>query len=112
MSDSTIALFNDPLIVAASMGATITSASLYIGEARTISAQFTWSAGSSPVGAFSIQCSNDNTSFADVASSSVSGSSGTALINFDVPGFYYARIVYTRTSGSATGSGWLSAKSS
>lgn len=108
-----IALFNqqDQLFTATSMSTDITGTIRDIGEARTIAAQMTWASGTSPVGSLQLQCSNNSNNWVIVSSVSVSGASGTVGINFDLPGYFYARLVYSRTSGTATSTNtFLSAK--
>ena len=105
-----------------SMGASITSAPTILSNLSMLSYQYVWSAGSSPVGAISLQFSNDysvdaqgNTLNAGtwttatflsagsaVTSVAVSGNSGNGVIDVDATGVWAARTVYTRTSGTGT----------
>jgi len=95
-------LFNDALIDAQSMSSDITSDPYNINEAISFSVQAIWSNGSSPVGDFVLQGSNDNSTFTDLTSGSVSGNSGSILINVEKPAYAWIRLFYDRTSGSGT----------
>lgn len=105
-----IFLFNQQLVTDEDMNSDITSSSVDISEARSICAQIYWS-GTSPIGNFYIQGSNDDNNWANASSASaVSGNSGSLLINLDAPAFRFARIYYDNTSGTGTLQGLLSAK--
>lgn len=108
-----IALFNfqDSNFTNITTSASINGQSQTISEAKTIATQLTWSAGSTPVGYLSLDCSNDNVNWISVGQASISGSSGTTGVNFDLPGYFYARLRMNMTSGSLTvNSAYLSAK--
>lgn len=81
-----------------------------------------WSAGSTPIGVITIEASNSSDiEFNQSAETwleldfgvaiNVSGNSGNHQIIFDSLPFRYIRIKYTRSSGSATMSATLQAKS-
>ena len=89
-------IFNVALIDAESMGADITSESYDISEAIGYSVQAVWSAGSSPVGSFIIQGSNDGTNFTDIVASAVSGNSGSLMFNVEI--CRYAHACFERSS--------------
>ncbi len=105
------ALFNIHTNTNVSMTSTVTSQVIDIREARTVAAQLIWISGSTPVGSFSFQCSNDGTNFTEIGAAPVSGNTGTSAINFELPGFFFARVQYIPSSGIATGDIWMSAKS-
>lgn len=104
-----------------SMAANITSVPSIIQKLSLCSYSVSWS-GSTPVGAVSIQCSNDyalgvdgtvsnagtwNTmaftlAGATVTSAPVTGNTGNGMIDIGETGVYAIRLVYTATSGSGT----------
>lgn len=104
------------------MSGSITGVPSIIGNASMMSYGFSWS-GASPVGAVSIQVSNDykispdgrtvlnagtwNTltflsAGSQVSSFAVSGNSGNGFVDIFQTGAYAIRPVYTRTSGTGT----------
>lgn len=109
---SIVAQFNSPVIVNGNMSSTIDSVSISTQESLIVSAQLTW-VGSSPIGKLSLQCCNDNVNFVEVGNAGVTGNTGTAIINFEISGFYYAKIQYIPISGgTGTAQGYLTAKTS
>jgi hypothetical protein len=91
-------------IAAQSMGSSIASASIYIGEALSVGAQFTWS-GTSPSGTAQIYGSNDNVNFGPIQGAqtiTIASNSGTACINLSPLGVAYIQAIYTFTSGTGT----------
>jgi hypothetical protein len=81
------------------------------------SIQIVWASGATPVGALTLEVSNDivqpslgtnpaanvvNWTTYSGSSTALSGNSGTAFYNITDMGFRWLRLVYTRTSGSAT----------
>lgn len=113
-----------------SMATSITSAPTIVRGVSQISYQVVWSAGSTPIGAISLQGSNDysidamgnvknagtwttltfNYNGTPVSSVPVTGNSGSGMIDIGSTGMYAMRIVYTRTSGSGTLAVTLNAK--
>ena len=57
-----------------------------------------------PVGTFDLQGSNDDTTYTSVltAPSSISGASGSLMVNVERAGYAFIRVVYTRVSGDGT----------
>lgn len=112
-----------------SMAADIISAPTIVQWLSMISYQVSW-AGTSPVGAVSVQVSNDFSLNPDgsvktqgiwttmtfkyngneVTSIPVSGDSGNGFIDIDATGAYAMRIVYTATSGVGNIQAVISAK--
>ncbi len=103
---------NDVIVSASSMGSSINSTIINAKYFKTLTIQLVWSSGSTPVGAFTIQTSDD----------AGSDEAGTGVTNWDTytnstvntgansGSFTYrllitspwVRLVYTRTSGSGT----------
>lgn len=104
------------LITAGNMGANITSSGINLISIYAFSIQAVWSGGSAPVGVFKLQGSNDPgdngsgqgvsqpTNWTDITSSpqAISGTPGSALFDVTECAYRWVRLVYTRTSGSAT----------
>lgn len=101
------------VITSQSMGASVTSDITIIQNLSMVSYELNWSAGSTPVGLAEVQVSNtysqngDGTvknagSWTTIASSAVSGNSGTGFFDIDAIASYAIRLKYTRTSGSGT----------
>lgn len=103
-----------------SLGSTFTSDPCPIHSANHVSISAIVSGASSPVGTFTLECSNDKTGpvssayrssdqaltpgnfvTIDGSSEAISGN-GTTIWNLQNVGFNWVRLVYTRTSGSAT----------
>ncbi len=108
-----------PQIQAVSLAASFDATGTLVDDNESTSIQFVWSDGSSPVGTVKLQISNDLkdkvadvTNWTDVtgSSSAVSGNSGSIAWNVD-HAYRFIRMVYTRTSGSATGSVQVQSKS-
>lgn len=99
-----IHLFNEKIVDSESMGSSITSSIKNVQEAISFAVQVLWSGGGTPVGTLDLQASNDGTNFSSVISSppAVSGNSGSLIINVEKHAYGYIRVVYTRTSGTAT----------
>jgi hypothetical protein len=95
--------YNNPVYISAvSMGATITGDTINLGGFKIISAVYTVTSASSPVGDLTIQMSNDKTTWiATAATVAISGNTTGKLEVVDT-GAAFWRVVYTRTSGSAT----------
>jgi hypothetical protein len=99
---------NREIITAQSMGASFNSDPVYVGGAPGFSIQAVTSSSSSPVGTFKLQASNDLqtgsvTNYTDIPDSDIAVS-GDAVDMWDVMDHQYkwVRVVYTRTSGTAT----------
>lgn len=105
-----------PTAVSGSMGADITSNYEEVIKHRRVSVQFGWSSGTSPVGVVSVQGSNDTdpatATWHTIAglSLAVSGNSGSHLLEDPNCGYRWVRVIYTRTSGTATATIKLIAK--
>lgn len=104
-----------------SMAASITGAPSIIEGLSMMSYQVDWT-GTSPVGAVSVQVSNNasltssgaivnagtwitlpfNSAGSTVTSIAITGNSGTGGLDIDATGFYAIRLVYTATSGTGT----------
>lgn len=104
-----------------SMATSINGAPTIVQKLSMISYQFLWS-GTSPVGAVSVQFSNDfslnsngtvknagtwttatlNYQGSPVTSIAISGNSGNGMIDIDATGVFAVRPVYTATSGVGT----------
>lgn len=95
-------MFNYKVLDAQSMGGNLVSDRVNISRAGSVSVQYIWSSGSTPVGNLVTQGSNDGATWVDVNSQAVSGSSGTHLLNIEEPAYMFLRATYARTSGSAT----------
>lgn len=87
------------LIDSEQMDADITSDVHNVDEVISYSIQASWSDGSTPVGAFVLQGSNDGSVFTDIVSSNVSGNTGSILINVEKHAYTYIRLFYDRSSG-------------
>lgn len=99
-----------------SMGATVSSNGIDIGRYSSASFQAVWSGGGSPVGTFTLEVSNDDVQpsssgdeAANVTNWTTYGNSSIAIsgdgdlgYNLDGIGYRWARVKYTRTSGTAT----------
>ena len=98
-----ILVCNTNIISAVSMGADITSSAYNISDISNYAVQFTWSAGSTPVGTINVLISNDGVNFDLLAAAvAVSGNTGTKVIKDFMAGYVYIKAIYTRTSGSGT----------
>lgn len=121
-----------PVINAQSMGASITSAVTVIQKLSMPSYSYSWT-GSTPVGALSIEVSNDYAQNSDgsvktagtwtalyvvigggdptpVNSIPITGNTGTGFVDVPITGAFAIRTVYTRTSGTGTLTCILAAK--
>lgn len=88
------------------LGATFNSGSLRVADHVLVNIYLKW-AGSTPVGSFKIQVSNDSddtpSNWEDLSGTTVAVTNdGSNMWNINNTGFRWMRIVYTRTSGSAT----------
>jgi len=100
------------VLSAGDMGsATLTSTAFSVQHTPIMGIQAVWSAGSTPVGTLQLQGSIDGTNYFNVGSTvAVSGNSGTAYVS-DANAFYlFARLIYTKTSGSGTLNAYAEAK--
>jgi len=99
----------------ASMGASLNSNGVDVGSAQNISFQAVWSGGGSPVGTFTLEVSNDDVqrgltnpssnvvNWTTYSNSAIPISAdGDLGYNLENIGYRWARIKYTRTSGTAT----------
>lgn len=110
MSDLPIHQSKITTIDAQSMGADITGTAVNINETVSYAFQIIWSAGSTPVGDIVLQGSNDNSTFTEIVRSNVTGNSGSTIINVEKPSYAWARVNYSRTSGSGTMSATMNNK--
>ncbi len=107
------------------LSANRTSDPFPIPNMLTYSAQLVWSGGGSPVGTWKLQASNDEptrdpgtgtanisglSNWTDTGDTYSVGADGDVLFDIDMPGYRWARLVYTRTSGTATATGRWFAK--
>jgi hypothetical protein len=104
-----------PVIVNGDMTTTLISLVTVISNISMMSYSYSW-AGTTPVGAVSVQVSNDYSQNADgtvknpgtwdtlplSVSPMISGSTGDGFIDIDQLGAYAIRTVYTPTSGSGS----------
>lgn len=113
------------------MAGNITSSPTLVPTVSQIAYQFSWS-GTSPVGAISLQGSNDykldatgavanagtwttltfNDAGTPVQSIAVTGNTGNGVIDIASTGLYALRVVYTFTSGTGTLTATINAKDS
>lgn len=94
-----------------SMGANVTSSSFTVQHTPIVCIQAVWSAGGTPVGTLQLQGSVNGTDFFNVGSTvAVSGNTGTAQVTDANAGYLFARLLYTRTSGTATLNAYAEAK--
>lgn len=112
------------LLTAQSMGASLASAGIFLANQYAYSIQGVWSAGTSPVGTFKLQGSNDSgdigsgqgvsqpTNWTDIADSAqaISGNTGSILYDVTQCSYRFVRLVYTRVSGTATLSATMQVK--
>jgi hypothetical protein len=105
----------EPGAVSGNMAASITSPVTIIQNLSQISYDVSW-AGSSPVGLVTVQASNSYSQYADgsvdnpgdwntlplSATASVSGNTGSGVIDILASGLYAIRLVYTPVSGTGT----------
>lgn len=96
-------LFNIKVFDNLPMTTNAVSESLNIQQAAGYSVQAVWN-GTSPVGTFEIQGSNDNSNFTTVTSSpiAISGNDGTILVNVEFAQYGYVRVKYNFSSGTGT----------
>ena len=99
-----------------SMAGNVTSNGINLINIYAFSIQVVWASGTSPVGTFKLQGSNDPvifnsgqgegqpTNWTDIDSSdkAISGTPGSILYDVTQASYRWVRIVYTATSGSAT----------
>ena len=93
-----------------SLAASFNSQGTLVDDNESTSIQFVWSGGSTPVGTVKIQMSNDLadkpanvTNWTDITGSSTAVTGNTGSIAWNVVHSYrFLRMVYTKTSGSAT----------
>lgn len=115
---------SSPLLTNVTMGANITSLGINLISIYAYSIQVVWSEGSAPIGTFKLQGSNDAgdngsgqgvsqpTNWTNITSSpqDVSGTSGSLLYDVTECSYRWVRLVYTRTSGTATASATINTK--
>lgn len=84
--------------------ASTTSSSTNVQYTDNIGIVLAWT-GSTPIGTITVQGSNDNTNWATLdfgSAISITGDSGTDLLNINQFPCSYIRIVYTKSSGTGT----------
>jgi hypothetical protein len=80
--------------------ASVTSQVFSVEHTPIVGIQAVWN-GSAPVGTLSLQGSIDGVNYFNIGSPvAVSGNNGTAYLTDPNAAYLYARLVYTRTSGS------------
>jgi hypothetical protein len=95
-------LLNNSVVSNGDMSADITSSVVDVSEIKSIAVQASWS-GSSPVGTLHIQASLDNVTYTNLtAGSSISGNTGSVVVNYPDYAFKYVRLFYDVTSGTGT----------
>ena len=99
------------VLTAGDMSGNLTSDAFTVQHTPIVCIQAVWSAGSTPVGTLQLQGSVNGTDYFDVGSTvAVSGNTGTKQVTDANAGYLFARLVYTRTSGSGTLNAWAEAK--
>ena len=94
-------IISEQIVTAGDMAANVTSLTINLNHMSQFNVQALFTG--SPVGAIKIQQSNDGTNWDDVPASSVSVSAaGSQSWNLYMVGYPWARLVYTRTSGTGT----------
>ena len=107
---------NDAIILTQSAltGATATSTAVRIGSVDNVGVQVNWTNGSgSPDGTCSVEASNDNITYAAMtldATPTISGNSGSLLINVNQFPFSWLRLKVAMTTGQIDVSASLSAE--
>lgn len=106
-----ISLLNNILLNAVSVAANNASNIIDVKEALSMAVQVSWS-GSSPLGTVAIKGSCDGVIFTTISGGSVSvtGSTGSSLINVTEKGISHLQVIYTTTSGTGTVTAVLNAK--
>lgn len=94
--------FNYAIISADGMSADVTSERINIMLNQAVSVQFTWSAGSTPIGVMSVEASIDGVAYVTLSTSALTGNSGTYIFNIEEPAYSFIRAKYARTSGSGS----------
>jgi len=112
------------LIANQSMASSFNTTGINLISIYAYSIQAVWSGGSSPVGTFSLQGSNDagdngsgqgvsqpvNWSTITGSSQAISGTPGNILFDVTECSYRWVRLVYTATSGSGTVSATINTK--
>ena len=99
------------LVVDESMGASVTTAASNILYTDRVGYQISWTG--TPTGAFTVEISNDETTWVELTLSTpitASGSADDAFIDAETAA-KFIRLVYTRTSGTGTLNVHITAKS-
>ncbi len=113
-----------PLLTNADMSASFNSPGINLISIYAYSVQIHWDTGSTPIGTFKLQASNDAgdngsgqgvsqpTNWTDITDSaqSISGGPGSVLYDVVATSYRWVRLVYTRTSGSATAQAIINVK--
>jgi len=90
--------------------ASITSASFTVQHTPIVCIELAWS-GATPVGTLQLQGSVSGVNWFNVGSTvAVSGNTGAAQVTDANAGYLFARVVYTRTSGTGTLQGYAEGK--
>jgi hypothetical protein len=95
-------LYNNTIVDAVAMDGDITSDVQNLNETRSYCIQAVWYDGSTPIGNLIVQGSNDNSNFTDIVTASITGDTGSSLINVEQPAYGYVRVFYDRSSGDGT----------
>jgi hypothetical protein len=107
-----LTILNNTLIEDEAMDGDFTTDAQEVEECTMFSVQMTWTDGSTPVGTFSIECSNDGTNYVELTDANipVSEDEGSAMINVASPAFQWVRAKYARESGDGTATITISGK--
>ncbi len=85
-----------------SLGANYTGTAIDMNVMALVSFVAVISSSSSPVGTLTLQVSNDNSNWVTSGTTASVSADGNLLLNLGSSASRYARLIYTRTSGSAT----------
>lgn len=93
-------LYNDTLVLNGNMASDITTDSFNVIQARSFSVQADWSGNVSLSGVFKVQASNNNSTFVDLVTQTISSTAGSLLVNVELPAYGWARCKWESLAGS------------
>jgi len=95
-------VYNYAVLTAGDMSqATLTSTVVPLSECTYCSFQYVYTG--SPVGTIQVQASNDNVNFTNIDRSLINiTAAGSSVVNLSEIGYIYARVLYTKTSGTGS----------
>ena len=95
--------FYDTWIVDGDLGGNITSPSVKLDRYKRFCITIQWEGAAAPNGSFTVQASNNNTSWSTITGSTVStgGIAGNQTWNSNGASYKYFRLVYKRVGGGA-----------